>query len=299
MKTRSKTELWLVILVLAGFLTAAAGTECPPVVEPETEVFTVVSANITSGNYSEYEAPGIRIFQGLAPDVVLIQEFSYDGSLDTLVDTAFGTEYDYYVEPGDENIPNGVVSRFPILSSGQWADAEVPDRDFAWAVIDIPGDVDLQVVSVHLKSGSGDAGIRNNQANAIKAYVSNYFDPGQFIAVGGDLNISTTSEAALSTFKTFLAADNHIPVDQDGNANTSEPRTKPYDWVMPNALLDAIHTTLTVGSDLFPQGLVFDSWVYPAPLPSPILYGDSHVTGMQHMAVMKAFEVTIPVEMQQ
>ncbi|MFC1888200.1 endonuclease/exonuclease/phosphatase family protein [Thermodesulfobacteriota bacterium] len=296
---KSKAELWLVLLVLAGFLTAAAGTECPPVEEPETEVFSLMSANTTSGNYSEYEGPGIRIFQGLAPDVVLIQEFSYDGNLRDLVDEAFGTEFDYYVEPGDENLPNGVVSRFPILSSGQWVDAEVPDRDFAWAVIDIPGTIDLQVVSIHLKSGSGDAGIRSNQATAIKAYVANYFDPGHFIAVGGDLNIYNTSESAMDTFRTFLAADNHIPVDQDGNANTSEPRSKPYDWVMPNALLDAIHTTFTVGTDLFPEGLVFDSWVYPAPLPSPILYGDSHVTGMQHMAVMKAYEVTLPAEMVQ
>src|SRR3954469_10964893 len=37
----------------------------------------VMSANITSGNNQRYEAPGIRIFQGLKPDVVAIQEFNY------------------------------------------------------------------------------------------------------------------------------------------------------------------------------------------------------------------------------
>ncbi len=52
----------------------------------------VVAANISSGNFQAYELPGIRILQGLAPDVVLIQEFKYQsGTLRDLVDTAFGS----------------------------------------------------------------------------------------------------------------------------------------------------------------------------------------------------------------
>lgn len=269
MKTRSKAERWLVLLVLAGFLTAAAGTAWPQV-EPETQVFSVMSANITSGNYSAYEAPGIRIFQGLAPDVVLVQNFSYNnGSLRDLVDEAFGPEFYYYVEPGGENIPNGVVSRFPILSAGEWADVEVTNRDFAWAIIGVPGDIDLQVVSAHLIAGSGEAGTRNDQAIAIKANVLSYFDPGHFIVVGGDMNVLSRTEAAIDTFGTFLAVDTHIPTDQVGNSDTNATRNYPFDWVIPNALLDSNHTTLTVGSDLFSEGLVFDSRIYPAPAAEP------------------------------
>jgi len=274
----------IVPLALFGLLSAICGLNCVP-----AEVISLMSANITSGTHSAYEDPGIRIFQALRPDVVLIQEFNYEyGTLRDLVDEAFGPEFDYYVEPGADSIPNGVVSRFPIVSSGEWTDYEVPDRDFAWAVIDIPGAIDLQVVSIHLKSGSSSSGTRNDQARAIRDHVEAEFDANQYIAVGGDLNIYNLTESALATFKTFLDADDHIPVDQEGNMNTSEPRTKPYDWVMPNAGLDESHTAIEIPPFTFPEGLVFDSYVYD-PLPLPVLYDDSHVNGMQHMPVMKAF----------
>ncbi len=113
----------------------------------------VVTANITSDNYQAYEAPGIRIFQGLAPDIVMIQEFNYrHGTLRDLVDTAFGPNFCFFREPQSGGIPNGVVSRYPITGHGQWQDVNVPDRDFAWTRIDVPGPVDLWAVSVHLKN---------------------------------------------------------------------------------------------------------------------------------------------------
>ena len=97
----------------------------------------------------------------------------------------------------------------------------------------------------------------------------------------------------MNTFRTFLAVDTHIPTDQVGDRDTNEARNRPFDWLMPNAPLDSTHTTLTVGDDLFPSGLVFDSFVFPAPLPSPILFGDSHVPGMDHMPVMKSYQAAI------
>ena len=58
---------------------------------------TVMAANLTSGSSQAYEDPGIRIFQGLKPDVVAcLQEFNYSQGLRTLVDTAFGTNYYYF-----------------------------------------------------------------------------------------------------------------------------------------------------------------------------------------------------------
>ena len=285
------------LVIIFGFLPAFFNSACVPP-DPEPTVITIMAANITSGDYSAYEAPGIRIFQGLKPDIVLIQEFDYEhGTVGDLVEDAFGLdpEYFYSIESGSEEIPNGIVSKYNIIASGQWIDSVVPDRDFAWARIDIPGDIDLQVVSVHLKGGSSSAGERNAQANAIKGYVEDNFDADHYIAVGGDLNLYSTSESAFNTFRTFLDPDDHIPVCQDGNSYTNEPRNKPYDWIMPNDLLNAAHTVLKIGDDTFYAGLVFDSWVYPSPRPAPILYGDSHCTGMQHMPVMKAFLVnTIP-----
>jgi endonuclease/exonuclease/phosphatase family metal-dependent hydrolase len=252
----------------------------------------IMAANLSSGTGSAYESPGIRIFQGLQPDVVLIQEFNYDsGSLDDLVDLAFGTEYYYSVEGDSDSIPNGIVSRWPITSFGEWS-SPVVNRDFAWAVIDIPGEIDLQAVSVHLPTSS--SGDRNTEAGLLKTLVADNFNSAYYIVIGGDLNTGSTGESCIGTFNTFLDADDHRPVDQDGNDNTNEPRGEPYDWVMPNATLDAYHATLTIGSSSYQQGLVFDSAVYsPLTEVSPVQFTDSHVSGMQHMGVMKTFNIPV------
>ena len=97
----------------------------------------------------------LRIFQGLKPDVVAIQEFSFSNNTPAdfryLLDTAFGPEFVYYRETGyDTGIPNGIISRYPIIASGSWDDPLISNRGFAWARIDLPGTNDLYVVSVHL-----------------------------------------------------------------------------------------------------------------------------------------------------
>ena len=55
-----------------------------------------------------------------------------------MIDTAFGTNFSYMRETGSYNIPNGVISRYSIIASGQWTDPFVSDRGFAWAQIDLP-----------------------------------------------------------------------------------------------------------------------------------------------------------------
>jgi len=249
----------------------------------------IMAANITSGNYQSYEDAGIRIFQGLKPDIVGIQEFSYrSGSLRQLVNTAFGTGFYYYVEPGGQSIPNGVVSRWPIIASGEWDDPYVPDRDFAWATIDVPGPRNLHVVSVHLWSSGGASG-RNNEAIVLTNRMRSTFPAGDFIVLAGDLNTDSRTEAALSTLKTFLR-DARVPVDKNNNDKTNEPRSKPYDYVLPNAVLDSNHAAVVIDGRAYNNGLVFDSAVWhDATLPAPILPGDSHVSGMQHMPVVKDF----------
>ena len=259
------------------------------------EVIRIMAANISSGKYQAYEEPGIRIFQALKPDIVLIQEFSSrSGSLRDLVDTAFGPGYYYAVESGSP-IPNGIVSRWTVLTSGQWKDTYVGNRDFAWAVIDIPGEKHLQAVSVHLKAKN--AATQDNEARLIREYVEARFDPGHYLVVGGDLNTASRNSPAIGAFRAFLAADTHTPADRNGNSNTTGPRNKPYDWLMPNVELDRHHTTLFVGSAnrVYPGGIVFDSRVYPdlSAVP-PVRYEDSSVFGMQHMAVMKAFDIPVP-----
>ena len=127
----------------------------------------LMAANISSGNYQSYDpGHGTRIFQGTKPDVVMIQEFNYGDNSATairsFVNTAFGSSFYYYREAGAQ-IPNGVISRWPIVASGEWDDTQVSNRDFAWARIDIPGPKDLWVVSVHLLTTS--SSVRNTEAN--------------------------------------------------------------------------------------------------------------------------------------
>jgi endonuclease/exonuclease/phosphatase family metal-dependent hydrolase len=150
--------------------------------------FRVMAANVTSGNYYTYETAGINILQGLRPDVVAIQEFRYNASSDsnnlrTLVNTAFGTNFSFYCEPGYDK-PNGVVSRWAILAAGTWDDPLVNDRGFAWARLDLPGTNDLYVVSVHLYSG-GSASDRNTEATTIKNLIQANFPADAWIIVGG------------------------------------------------------------------------------------------------------------------
>src|SRR5580765_4100316 len=78
----------------------------------------VMSANL-NGNIQNYQPFALRIFQGLKPDVVAIQEFNYNstnglgnntpGAFREMLDTAFGTNFTYMRETGSYNIPNGVI----------------------------------------------------------------------------------------------------------------------------------------------------------------------------------------------
>jgi endonuclease/exonuclease/phosphatase family metal-dependent hydrolase len=249
-----------------------------------------MAANLTSGTQQSYELSGIHIFQGLAPDVVLIQEFNYAGDRRTLVDTAFGTSFSFYVEPRTGGIPNGVVSRYPIAESGVWVDASVGDRAFVYARLDVPGAVDLWAVSVHLLTTG--ATQRATEATQLLGYVQGKVPAGDYLVIGGDFNTETTNEQALGTLAPLAADAAPFPADQGGNTNTSINRDHPHDWVLGSTNLEAHATPVTIGAASFPAGLVFDSRVYtPLSDVAPVVAGDSGATGMQHMPVVRDFVV--------
>lgn len=250
----------------------------------------VVASNLT-GNSQKYEASQIRVLQGVQPDIAAIQEFNYLGNtssdIRTFVDTAFGTNFVYYRESG-YSIPNGIISRWPILTSGSWPDSLVPNRGFAWAQVDLPGSNDLYVVSVHLYS-SGNATDRNNEATAIRSLVQSNFPANAWVIVAGDLNTGSRTEAAVTTFKTFLS-DDPVPTDAESDADTNLNRNKPYDYVLPSFSMTNTLVNTVIGSHSFPKGLVFDSRVYtPLSEVAPIQWSDS--AQGQHMAVIKDFQI--------
>lgn len=257
-------------------------------------VLRVMAANTTSGNRQSYDpGEGTRIFQGLSPDIVLIQEFNIgNNSEDEIaewVETTFGSEFDYYRERGAQ-IPNGVISRYPIISSGEWNDSQVSNRDFAWAQIDIPGEQDLWAVSVHFLTRSGS--VRNTEANAVRRLVMENIPEGDYLVVGGDLNTRNAGEAALRTLDSVVDTDPPHPADQAGRIGTNASRRRPYDWVFADEDLDPLEIPVTIGENSFPHGLVFDSRVYtPLADVAPVMTGDSGATNMQHMAVIRDFQL--------
>jgi endonuclease/exonuclease/phosphatase family metal-dependent hydrolase len=254
----------------------------------------VMAANL-NGDAQSYQPFAIRIFQGLKPDIVAIQEFNYSNNTTSdfrsMVDTAFGTNFVYYREPypGSGDIPNGIISRYPIINSGSWTDTLVGNRGYAWAQIDLPGTNDIYVVSVHLLTSS--ASNRAAEAANLKALMQASFPANAWIVVAGDFNTDSRTEAAITTFNGYLS-DFPVPVDDLGNSDTSANRNHPHDYVLPSLLFTNLETATVLPTHTYPNGLVFDSRVYSDLSDfSPVQSADSGLA--QHMAVMKDFTISV------
>ncbi len=262
------------------------------------DAMTIMAANLTSGGDQKYLGAGERLLRGLMPDIVAIQEFNVtNSSRRAFVDATFGTNFHFMVEPFTGSIPNGIISRWPIIASGEWDDPMVGNRDFAWATIDIPGPRNLHVISAHfLTSGSAD---RNTEAQALIANVSSAFSPDDYLVIAGDFNTEARGEACIVTLSSTVS-DGIQPADQNGNRNTNQGRVRPYDYVLPNGHLEAWHVPTRVEGLPFPDGVVFDSrlWTNGTAPPRPIQVADANTEGMQHMPVMKTFAFATGVVVQ-
>lgn len=283
--------LRLFLIVLAAGKTPAQQQQ------PATQRLRIMAGNISSGNQQSYDqGEGIRIFQGTKPDIVLIQEWNYGSgttaAMRTFVDTTFGTSFSYFRESGAQ-IPNGVISRYPILTAGEWDDPKVSNRDFAWARIDIPGDKDLWAISVHfLTTGAGN---RNDEAVSLKAFIAANVPASDYLVIGGDFNCDNRSEALFSTLSGTVVTTAPYPADKNGNQNTNAPRAKPYDGVYADPDLNALKTSVIIGNSTFANGLVVDTRVYtPISEMAPAQPSDSGASQMQHMAVVKDFLLPVP-----
>jgi endonuclease/exonuclease/phosphatase family metal-dependent hydrolase len=260
------------------------------------DVVRIMAANTSSGRHQNYDVgEGNRMFRGLRPDIALVQEMNTGENKSSdyraWVDAQFGPEFFYHVEEG-EGLPNGIVSRFPILEDGEWDDPEMDNRDFAWARIDVPGDRDLWAVSVHWKASPDGAGRRARQAESLAQRISEKVPEGDLLVVGGDLNTHSEGESAVKTLERVLEVDAARPVDQRGRAGTNAKRSVRLDWILADADLEALAVPLRIGENEFPQGLVFDSRDYePLEDVAPVTRGDSAAEGMQHMPVLRAFQI--------
>ena len=259
----------------------------------------VMAANL-NGDTQSYQPFALHILQGTKADVVAIQEFNYTSTnglgantpaaFREMIDTAFGTDFVYYREPFNNSgdIPNGIISRWPIIASGSWADAQQsqPNRGFAWAQIQLPGTNSLYVVSVHLLTSSATA--RSAEATALKNLIQSNFPANAWVVLAGDFNTDSRTESTTMTTCDSYLSDFPVPVDNLGKSDTSQNRNHPHDYVLPSFAFTNFETATVFPSQSFLNGLVFDSTVYtPLSDAAPVQFGDS--TNAQHMAVMKDF----------
>jgi hypothetical protein len=265
---------------------------------PNGGKFRIMASNLTSGNKQTYEEPGRRILRAMKADVILIQEFSVlTGTIDALVDDICGTECEYQRGgDGAGYIPNGVISRFPILEKGEWEDGQVSNRAFEWARIDIPGDRDLLAVSVHLLTKDGP---RVPETNQLVSYIQAALKPTDYLVLGGDFNTSSYDDPAFATLSVILSTAAPYPADQSGNTGTNTNRLmtgkgKPYDHVLSDSTLRAFEIPVVIGASSFPSGFVVDTRVYtPISDLAPALVDDSGALNMQHMGVVRDFAVPL------
>jgi len=293
----------------------------------------VMAANLTTGMYQDYQISGASIIKAMKADIILIQEFNYDCDLnldgqcdddedgfgdnstsdfeiDNLLTWIYGENHGFHyyrgeeivIEPQDIPIPNGIITRWPIITSGEWEDSLVINRNFNYAQIDIPGDKDLWAVSLHLKAGSSDDGVRNLETKELMEKIAEIIPEGDYIVIGGDLNTRNREERAVENLSTIFDTAGPHPVGEIGKEGTNASRKNPYDWVIASHSLSPLQIstdfcydeTLTDCKE-YPNGLVFDSRKYSdydlEVYFDGVLSTDSGADNMQHMGVIKDFEI--------
>jgi len=256
----------------------------------DNDSFTLATANLTSSGQLYREA-GQRILTASAADIVAIQEWKVtnSGGHRAFVDHVFGSNYFYVVE--SNSLPNGVISKWPIIAWGLWIDIYAFGRNHLWATIDLPGSRNLHVVSVHLDFSGGEGTRQYETLQLLNQLDAAGFPTNDYLAVCGDLNIQSYTEAAMQLLADELS-DERRPADQNGVRETNQSRTRFYDAVLPSSLLNELHLPLYFNGHLFSEGIVFDTrtWTNALP-PEPAQLLDSNDGGMAHMLVMKLFAI--------
>ncbi len=269
----------------------------PGLAYTEPLAIRAIAANLTSdrqqsyspdnGNHSNPEGAGARVLKALKPDIVMIQEFNTSVPARQWLNGALGEDYAFMREEGAQ-IPNGVISRFPIVASGTWEDPELTNRKFVWAQLRLPTKGDLWVVCVHLHS-KGETS-RTTETAALAKFVAAHVPTKAMLLIGGDFNARATNEPCFKELAQAVVIPKNPPADGHGVIFTNAPRNRPYDWVLASDPLDKTTVPVKLAGAEFPHGLVFDSREFePLDQVTPVQKADSGVPNMQHMAVIRDF----------
>ena len=287
--------------------------DCISIVENFT--LRLLTSNLTSGNTQSYKEPGINILKALNADIIMIQEFNAEGGVENFVKNTFGEEFYFFRGTPTRNgdIPNGIISRYPIINSGEWNDPRVKDRKIDWSIIDMSQNLtkNIFIVSVHLKAKEGSSQITAANIISEKIYNHRLENPNKFYyIVGGDFNGDASlcrknKRDTCNGFKTYNREDIFYtelpdPYSQyQHNTTTNRTKSKQLDFILvDHNLKDKQFSTNYCDDDdnclNYPNGLVFRSNDYSQKELDkyfvPVKRTDSEATQMQHMGVVKDFK---------
>ncbi len=263
---------------------------------------SIMAANLSGGTSkwkSAYAYPPesesqLRL---LRPDVVAIQEWNIrsNTSYRAFVTENFGADFSYYVVTNaDPNeLPNGIISRWGITVSNAWED-NVGYRQTMHSEIDLPGAEDLQMISVHFRASDEYTTSRWASAQSLtSAVAAAAFPAGDYMAIAGDLNLSNRTELCMQVL-TQIVKDAHIPKDALGRTNTNVILNRPYDVVLPNAVLEANHVSYSFNGTTYADGMIFDTRLC-AEHQFPALWAYTETPNVTHRPVMKVYSLLPPV----
>lgn len=258
----------------------------------------VVAANVASGRSLRYEEAGLRILEALQGDIYLLQRFRVggddEGSVRELARRVLGGKGYFYREPEDAlgASPSAILSRYPILESGEWRDVEVSDRDYVWALIDVPGRRHLLAISLNFKAGDliEDRRRRRREATRLVRMLRISRAARHWLLLGGSIHNRSRDEEALEELASVVVTEGPWPADGAGDEGTTVDRQGAQDWILADEDLDGREAAVVIEEQRFPGGLVFDSRRF-RPLRSvrPVRSGDSAVAGLTHLPVIRDF----------
>ena len=257
-----------------------------------------------STNSSQVRAIGRQI-QALDPDIITFQEIPYAETWQmTNFVAAFRPGYALAANSGtDGYIRSVILSRYPILRSTSWLDGASLNpfgysgnftRDLFEAEILVPGfALPVHVFTTHLKANTDSASVARRAAEA--SAISNYFVAGflttnsqRAYVLTGDMNedVAAPPSGSGQPLQRLTSAPTGLKLMTPVNPYSGSEKTwsiqgtlnRRYDYILPCGLL----VSNLVSSQVFRSDLV------PAPLPPPLLAGDS-VTASDHLPVLMAF----------
>ncbi len=222
-------------------------------VPARTVPLTIATANLSDNRTQAYEDPAIRILQALQPDILAIQEFNYKaGTSQDLARLLSRSRRPLRPRKGGARLPNGIISRYPILAHGQWG-GSLPSRTAACSGPPSPSPAPgrfTSSASIWSSATPPAAPPRPGTSSASSATAS----PDDYVVLCGDFNTTSRAAEALAVLTAWFD-DSAQPADQNGNPHTNAPRTRPYDYVLPNPALARHHAPTILDGLVFPGGL--------------------------------------------